>query len=254
MLETSRDMSSAPPTPQVLSWQTDDGTRMVADCYSASPGAACLLLHGFWRGRRHPRIRQIALELARSGRTVFVPDLRGHGDSGGRFTFNRLEWNDLGGLDLPSDLVTVGLSMGASIAVAAAARGVISPSRLLLISPAADYREIGPDLLEMVRGGHVEREQRNWRPRIDLRSLLTSVGRAEAALEISRLSCPVHLVHGQGDWLVHHRHSEMLARTCPQAVLQMLDVETGRRMHADRLVDHAWPIFGPLLRHFSAPG
>lgn len=241
-------MSSSDETPEVLAWHADDQIRLVADCYSGATDRVCLLLHGFWRGRAHPQIIRIAKELALSGRTVIVPDLRGHGDSGGRFTFNRLEWNDLRPLALPEDLVVVGLSMGGAIAISAAAAGVIRPVSMLLISPAADFHDIGPDLLEMFRGGHVAPENRRWTPRIDFRSLLSSVDRPSPSRDAARLRCPLHVVHARGDWLVHHRHGEVLSSRCAGAKLDLLDEVSGRRMHADRLVDHAWPIFRSLFR------
>lgn len=254
MLERKAEMSSSGKNPQVLTWQADDGTRMVADCYVGAPASACLLLHGFWRARRHPRIIRIAEELAASGRTVVVPDLRGHGDSGGRFSFNRIEWSDLRGLDLPRDLIVVGLSMGAAIAVSATAEHILAPLRMLLISPASDYCDIAPDVLEMLRGGHVEREQRHWQPRIELTSLLTVTDRPDPSRQIARLECPVQIIHARRDWLVHHRHGEILARHCSGATIELLDEESGRRMHADRLVDHAWPMFRSLLRRFATSG
>lgn len=151
----------------------------------------------------------------------------------------------------------VALSMGAAIAISAVARGRIHADRMLLISPVARFAELGPDIVEMLRGGHLEYAQRAWRPRVDLRQLLTATERVEAEDEASGVCADVKLIHARGDWLVGHRHGEALAARLPSCSLELVDVPTGRRMHADRLVRHAWPIFGTFLRRFGegeAPG
>lgn len=236
----------------------EDAITLVADVYPGSERRRILLLHGFWRGRRHPAILRIASELGRSGATVIVPDLRGHGESGGRFTFTRMEGRDVGAfadlLNPAEDLRIVALSIGAAVALAASAAHIVNPRRLLLISPVADVADLGPDILEMVRGRHIDREQRHWVPRVELRSLLSVYEKADPVALSRQLTCGVTLVHAERDWLVHHRHSLALAAACGNTELILLNENDGRRMHADRLVSHAWPILGPLLRRFTAEG
>lgn len=243
------------PTPVVLNCRSDDGSLLKADLVPGDPDRPILLVHGFWRARRHPAIVQIRDELARTGATVVIPDLRGHGDSEGRFTFNRSEWKDLGGIAesarLRHSVSVVALSMGSAIAISAAARGLIDVDRMLLISPVSRFTELGPDVVEMLRGGHLEYAQRCWKPRVDLRQLLTCSERVEAEDQAGKVTADVTLIHARGDWLVSHRHGERLAARLPKCDLHILDERSGRRMHADRLVRQAWPIFGPLLRRFA---
>ncbi len=71
--------------------RTSDDIRIVYDFYPSDARSAVLIIPGFWRTRRHPTILAIASFLSESGYPVAVMDVRGHGDSGGIYGFNRME-------------------------------------------------------------------------------------------------------------------------------------------------------------------
>ncbi len=102
---------------QRLRLRTDDGVVLAAARITGAdhPIGTIVLIHGFTNWSRTPRVHRFALDLAR--RTdVIVPDLRGHGRSGGRCSLGRDERRDVAAAvaaarpDLP--VVTVGVSMG----------------------------------------------------------------------------------------------------------------------------------------------
>jgi pimeloyl-ACP methyl ester carboxylesterase len=76
-----------------------DGTRLSGARLAGPPSAPAtvVLVHGFVNSSRTPAIHDFARRLARQVH-VLVPDLRGHGASGGRCTM---------GVDEPGDVATV---------------------------------------------------------------------------------------------------------------------------------------------------
>lgn len=100
-----------------LSLLADDGTRLAAVALDGPPSAplTIVLIHGFLNWSRSPAIHAFAERLAQEVHVV-VPDLRGHGRSGGRCTMGRSEPRDVQAAvaaarpGLP--VVTVGTSLG----------------------------------------------------------------------------------------------------------------------------------------------
>jgi pimeloyl-ACP methyl ester carboxylesterase len=82
-----------------LSLVSTDGTRLSGARLEGpqSAPATVVLVHGFVNSSRTPAIHELARRLAREVH-VLVPDLRGHGASGGRCTM---------GVDEPGDVATV---------------------------------------------------------------------------------------------------------------------------------------------------
>lgn len=110
-----------------------DGVRIDAhhDAPAGPREQAFVIAHGFTGSWRRPAVRRCAATFARHGGVVTF-DFRGHGRSGGRSTVGDREIHDLEAavawardLGYPR-IVTVGFSMGASVAVrhAALLRGV----------------------------------------------------------------------------------------------------------------------------------
>ena len=99
---------------------TDDGVRLRAHRVSPrTPARATIVLvHGFAGWSRTPAIHAMAHALARHGLEVIVPELRGHGRSGGRCTLGVDEARDVEAAvraarpDLP--VITFGVSLGAA--------------------------------------------------------------------------------------------------------------------------------------------
>lgn len=102
---------------ELLTLVTDDGVRLAAARLQGPPDAIAtvVLVHGFSQSSRMPRIHAFAHQLARRAH-VIVPDLRGHGRSGGVSSMGPKEPLDVKAAveaadpDLP--VVTVGISLG----------------------------------------------------------------------------------------------------------------------------------------------
>lgn len=100
-----------------LSLLTTDGVGLSADLIPGPPDAPAtvVLVHGFALSSRTPRIHAFAHHLARHV-NVLVPDLRGHGRSGGRCTLGHLEPLDVAAAVEAAPegvpVVTMGISLG----------------------------------------------------------------------------------------------------------------------------------------------
>lgn len=150
LVRPGRRSPSAGPPPsgvQPVTITADDGTRLRGEIREpARPtGLAVLLLHGFAEDRT--ALRDRAAFLADLGAFVLATDVRGRGESDGAWTtFGDHEapdlrhWLDFAAQQAPAHHVVVwGRSMGAAIALRAAAQGA-SVTGLILEAPYADLR------------------------------------------------------------------------------------------------------------------
>jgi pimeloyl-ACP methyl ester carboxylesterase len=102
---------------QRLTLRTSDGVRLNAWRIIGPADALCtvVLIHGFVNSSRSPGIHRFAHLLARRVH-VLVPDLRGHGRSGGRCSMGRYEPLDVDAAVAAAPggfpVVTVGTSLG----------------------------------------------------------------------------------------------------------------------------------------------
>lgn len=117
---------------QRLDLLTEDGVRLSGARLQGPPEApgSVVLVHGFAHSSRTPRVHAFAHRLARRLHVV-VPDLRGHGASGGASTLGTKEPLDVAAAvaAAPSGLpvVTVGISLGgAAVLLHAGTRGGVS--------------------------------------------------------------------------------------------------------------------------------
>jgi pimeloyl-ACP methyl ester carboxylesterase len=104
----------------MVTLSTVDGVTISAACLPGPPAASAVvvLVHGFLNSSRSPVVHGFA-RLLTSKVHVIVPDLRGHGRSGGRVTLGALEPLDVAAaVDAAHDtwpglpVVTVGTSLG----------------------------------------------------------------------------------------------------------------------------------------------
>lgn len=235
-----------------------DGTEIAFDLYPAAGTTGVLIIPGFWRNRRYPALQAIASSIARRLAPCAVLDVRGHGDSGGTFEFNRLEHLDVAavardfaeesGLDR---VVLLGFSAGGAIAISTAARNRdLRIGGLLLVSPVADFRRVIPRPNPFTIHRHLSIGQAFAHPRFRW----PGNERLSPLDDVATLALPICLIHARHDWLVSHRHAEAIARRASSAELHVMNVPG--RYHADRLFDVAgdqlWPIVDEFVRRLAA--
>lgn len=204
----------------------------------ASPGdpetrPTLLFLHG--KGGHSSEWEPDARRALLLGYNVLVPDLRGHGASGGRYmTFGFLEKDDLAnaidaarelwGID-PDRIGLQSCSAGSAVALELAA---LRPGigAIWLESPFADPREMARHYLAAATGipSPLLSLATRWAVAITLARVkrdlhLTGVAggleNADPLAAIARVRCPVALVYGEADRLVPPRFVEQLVDALP---------------------------------------
>jgi alpha-beta hydrolase superfamily lysophospholipase len=233
-----------------------DQTPIWYDLYPRETSRLALVVPGFWRDRRFPTMRKFAERLTGFGYDAAIMDVRGHGESGGVYGFNRHEHHDVAAVvrDILAkrpalrEIVLIGLSTGGAISVTTTARHPDLPiARLLLISSVAKFAMIRPIIHPFSMHRHLAVSQAFRKPRFDWRFFASE--KVSALEEVARVHVPITLVHVKNDWLINHRHSVALfERANEPKQLHLLDV--GGNFHADRIFANCAESFDPLLGRF----
>jgi alpha-beta hydrolase superfamily lysophospholipase len=179
---------------------------------------------------------------------VATVDVRGHGDSGGAFTFGRREPDDLAALagHLRASyrrVAALGFSFGGFHVALAAARGrpfdavalVAAPARLFLL----DHNFLTRGLVRHLPFA-LRRERRLVR--LSAAGLPPFAGPGRVVDRIA--PTPLLIAHGTDDWLVPVAHARRLfARAGEPRELHLIE----RGLHAEyMLADDPEPLLGPL--------
>jgi alpha-beta hydrolase superfamily lysophospholipase len=144
-----------------VNFPSTDGTPLVAMLYepSARPAPAIVLVHML--GRSKEDWNNVGDRLQEAGAVVLALDLRGHGRSGGSMTTlppmvqdvrAAIAWVAARPGTRPDAIAVVGASLGANLALVAAA-DIPAVRAFALLSPSLDYRGIRLDASVMRRIG-----------------------------------------------------------------------------------------------------
>ncbi|MEO8430351.1 MAG: alpha/beta fold hydrolase [Acidobacteriota bacterium] len=196
---------------------------------------------GFWRVRLARENLFLANHWVRMGYDVVALDFRGHGDSGGSYSFGTSESLDLHAVLEPlvgegkpyRRFALIGLSMGGSIGAQTLGLFPELPCRALaMISSPADLKSLRPrpwkaGALRQVSLRNVARA-----PRLSATSLHA---RPPVAETLGRLTMPKLIVTAEGDWLVDPSHGRLLAAAAAPPV-DYVHLDLPGNLHADALV------------------
>jgi uncharacterized protein len=231
---------------------TPDGVRLRYTLHRGGHDRVILVVPGIFTHRACREHRLLAERLADLA-DVATLDVRGHGDSGGAFTFGRKEPADVArlGEHLRGSYPRVGVlgfSFGGFHAVVAAARDrpfdavaiVGTPARLFIL----DHNLLNRGLSRSLRLA-VERERRPVR----FSPLLLPPGHDPMRLVHLVAPTPLLIAHGADDWLVSPDHARQLfARAGEPRELHLLPAG----LHAEYiLADDPEPLLAPLRTFFA---
>lgn len=246
MTDAARDPGEAE------SFRTSSGLTLRLTRWRTGRDRAVLVVPGILMHRECPEIRLVAGRLSAIADVVTV-DVRGHGDSGGLFTWGRHEADDIAEVAAALKreyrlLGGLGFSFGGyHTAVAAAQRRpfdavalVAAPYRLFLL----DHNPLGSGFWRSLP--HMLRRRRRL-PRLSPLHLPRHDNPGRLVQQIAPV--PLLVVHGTADWLVPARHAEVLFARAGEPK-QLLLIERG--LHAESmLLDDPEPLLEPLARFFA---
>jgi pimeloyl-ACP methyl ester carboxylesterase len=221
---------------------TSDGVPIAYTLWRRPSRELVILAPGFWRRRLARENLYLATHFSRRGYDVAALDFRGHGGSGGSYSFGALEALDLvsvaeelAGAHGPySRFSVIGLSMGGSIAAEMLAQRPDLPCRaLVMVSSPADFTALKPrplsrDAVKQLRLRHALRM-----PRIAISRLRGPKPRAAEA--VAKLQVPKLIVTAERDWLVDPSHGRLLADAAAPPV-EYVHLDLPGSLHADSLV------------------
>ena len=234
------------------SFTTADGVTLRATRIATGSRRVGLVSPGIFLHRDSVEHRALARRLAALADVVTL-DIRGHGDSGGAFTWGVREPEDVAAvaaaLRRTYDRVGgLGFSFGGHHVGMAAARHrafdavalVAAPRNLFLL----DHNFLTAGLL---RSAPLILRRRRRRTRL----ALPIRPPASLARVVDRIApTPLLIAHGSADWLIPPRHAQVLyARAGEPKSLVMID----RGLHAENiLVDEPEPLVAALQAFFGA--
>ena len=201
-----------------------------------------VLAPGFWRERLARENLFLASHYVRRGYDVIALDFRGHGDSGGAYSFGALE-----ALDVKAVLdhvvgpgrpyrrfAMLGLSLGGTISADALGYFPQLPCRALaMISSPADLKTLRPRPWKNGAMKQVSLRNVVRMPRLSASKLLAR--KRSVPDSLSRLAFPKLIVTAEGDWLVDPSHGRILAQAAAPPV-EHVHLDLPGSLHADALV------------------
>jgi pimeloyl-ACP methyl ester carboxylesterase len=207
---------------QRLVLTTADGVRLAAFRLPGPPDAVAtvVLVHGFSNWSRTPGIHAFAHLLARRVH-VIVPDLRGHGRSGGLCSLGRHEPLDVAAAvdaarpDLP--VVTVGTSFGgAAVLLHAGTYGGVAG--VVAVSSLAYWGDLGTEGSNRVQRFIGSRSGRMLLACLMRTRISDDCAHIADAARVMGAIAPAFtiVVHDPGDWYFGPDHAERLYRLAEQ--------------------------------------
>lgn len=217
---------------------TVDGVRIAYERYKNGFEKVIIICPGFYNSKKNRWMRKTA-DFISSEYDVIIFDLRGHGESGGEFTWSAKEHCDLNAVidyaiaEGYKDVGLVAFSLGAASAInAASARDDIGS--MVLISTPSSFRMVNfhfwePGMLSDLKD-NIECKWEGKGARFG--SIFTPKDKPIDTICLIK-STPILFIHGDNDWLIKDRHSEKLYEAA--RVPKKIEIIKGG-LHAERII------------------
>ncbi len=219
---------------------TSDGVEIALEHFRGGHDSAVIICPGFFNSKKNSVIRT-AIDLVRDSHDVMIFDFRGHGDSGGKFTWTAKEPLDLKAvLDHAAGFGykktgLMGFSLGAAVSI------IVAPERpeiksMVLISAPYSFWDINFNF---------------WQPEMfsDLKANMDCGWEGKGArmdhvfMEKNRpidkipavRDTAILFVHGAKDWVIKDYHSKKLFNSAAVDNKKLEIFNDG--LHAERLIE-----------------
>jgi pimeloyl-ACP methyl ester carboxylesterase len=218
--------------------RTRDNVSIAYEHYKKGFDSVIIICPGFYNSKTNRWMRK-TVELVSSRYDVIIFDLRGHGSSGGKFTWSAKEDMDVNAVaDYAASggykhIGIVAFSLGAAAAVNAAVTRDDIDSMVLISCPSKfemiDYQFWRPEMLSDL----TDNIACGWEGK-GARTANIFIPKARPVDTISRIkNTAVLFIHGSRDWVVKDRHSKRLYDAA--AAYKEIEIIEGG-LHAERLI------------------
>ncbi len=217
---------------------TEDGVSIAYERYKNGFEKVIIICPGFYNSKKNRWMRKTA-DFISSRYDVIIFDPRGHGESGGKFTWSAKEHCDLNAVidyaiaEGYGAVGVVAFSLGAASAInAASGRGDIDS--MVLISAPSSFRMVNfhfwePGMLSDLKD-NIDCKWEGKGARFG--SIFTPKDRPIDTIGLIKTT-PMLFIHGDRDWLIKDRHSRKLYRAA-RVYKKIEIIKNG--LHAERII------------------
>ncbi|MBO6303137.1 MAG: alpha/beta fold hydrolase [Ruminiclostridium sp.] len=213
-----------------VSITADDGAVMYADMVGAADSHRwVILLHGYKRTRE--RVRNYGRFYAEQGFNLVMPDLRGHGKSGGAFIgmgwLDRkdiIKWTEyIVSLDPDAQIVLHGISMGGAAAMMTAGEE-LCPNVKAVVDDCG-YTSVWEQFSNVTKSYTGLPDFPLMYTASFFAKLLAGYSYEEASSleQVKKSTLPILFIHGKGDTFVYPEMTERLYAAHPNGELLLID-------------------------------
>ncbi|MFA5339739.1 MAG: alpha/beta fold hydrolase [Candidatus Omnitrophota bacterium] len=219
---------------------TNDGVEISYEHFKNGHDSLVIICPGFFNSKANGAIR-LSIGLVEDSHDVIIFDFRGHGESGGKFTWTSREALDLEAvLDYAvsqgyKKIGLMGFSLGAAISIIVAARRPEIKSIILVSAPTGfwrmDYNFWEPGMLSDLKANlECKWEGKGVRPGSIFLPKIRPIDRIADIKE-----APILFIHGDRDWVIKDYHSKKLYDAATVKSKKLVIIQKG--LHAERLIE-----------------
>lgn len=223
-----------------VSITADDGAVMYADMLDSGEHRWVILLHGYKRTRE--RVRNCGRIYAEHGFSLLMPDLRGHGKSGGAFIgmgwldrFDIVKWvGYITERDPEAAVVLHGVSMGGAAAMMTA--GETLPANVKCVVEDSGYTSVWDEFANVLKRFSGLPEFPLMYTASFFAKLFAGYSYDEASSlgQVKKASLPILFIHGKGDTFVAPEMAQRLYDAHPNGELLYIEkAEHGQAVYYD---------------------
>lgn len=216
-----------------------DNTSIACELFRTGSDTVIIICPGFYNSKDNRWMRK-AGEMVLSRYDAIIFDFRGHGKSGGLYTWSAKEDMDVGAvIDFAKSIgyKNIGIlafSLGAAAALNAEARGNYVDSMVLISCPsnfnAIDFHFWEPAMFSDLKD-NIDCKWQGKGARTG-NFFLTKARPIDSIKAIK--DTPILLIHGDDDWIIEERHSKKLFEAAITSRKKIEIVKGG--LHAERLI------------------
>jgi len=218
--------------------KTEDDIAISYEHYKNGADSVVIVCPGFYNSKKNRWMKK-TVELILPEHDVIIFDLRGHGESGGEFTWSAKEHMDINAVvDYAvgqgyKKIGIVAFSLGAASSINAAAERDDIDSMVLISTPSSfkmvDFHFWEPGMISDLK----DNIECKWEGKGARTTHLFIPKRKPIDSIKSIKNTPILFIHGDRDWVIQEYHSEKLYKAAP--VKKKLIIAKGG-LHAERLI------------------